>query len=258
MRRGKPWTRREFVTSSFTLAAALRLQQAAKALGFAEQAAVCKLAPEQETGPFYIAGEMVRSDIAEGKPGVPLDLRVALLDSRSCHPLSSALIEIWHCDAMGVYSGFSDNPMGPGGPGNGPPPEPPDFHRQDSDGPPPRNPTNKLTFLRGVQLTDADGTLTFRTIVPGYYMGWTNHIHFKVRIDGHLEGKTYAAGHISHTGQIFFPEEICSRLMRAAPYNGHAIQRTTQEEDFVFNGQNGAASIAKVRPLDGKDFSNGL
>jgi protocatechuate 3,4-dioxygenase beta subunit len=265
MRKSKGWTRRDFVAGALTIAAALRLRQSAHALGFNDDAPICKLAVEQETGPFYIPGEMVRSDIAEGKRGVPLDLRLMVLDSRSCQPLRDAAIEIWHCDAAGAYSGFADNPMGgPGGQPPGPPPDgaPPNFDPQNPDdhppGPPQNHPTNKLTFLRGIQLTAADGIVLFRTIVPGYYMGRTNHIHFKVRLGGHPDGNTYAAGHISHTGQVFFPEEVCVALMRNAPYADHKIHRTTQDEDFVFNGQGGSSSIAKVRSLPGKDYSQGM
>lgn len=250
MRNYEGWTRRDFVAGALTVAAALRLQQAARALGFNDDATVCKLAPEQETGPFYIPGEMVRSDIAEGKPGVLLELRVMVLDSRSCQPLRDAAIEIWHCDAAGVYSGFADNPTGgPGGP-------PPGGSRP--DGLPQSHPNDKLTFLRGIQLTPADGAAKFRTIVPGYYMGRTNHVHFKVRLGGHPAAHTYAAGHISHTGQLFFPEELCAALMRNAPYADHDIHRTTLDEDFVFKGQSGSSSIAKIRPLHGRDYSQGM
>ena len=86
-------------------------------------------------------------------------------------------------------------------------------------------PTDKLTFLRGVQITGADGAVTYETIFPGFYHGRINHIHFKVRLGGHLSGQTYAAGHTSHVGQVFFPEELSLRLMEQAPYSAHAIHR---------------------------------
>src|SRR5580704_15256380 len=100
----------------------------------------CALTPEQETGPYYIDYEQLRPDVSEGKPGVPLKLRIALVDSKSCAPLNSAAVDIWHCDASGVYSGFAAESAGgrgpgrggpggmpppsrgPGGPGGGPPP----------------------------------------------------------------------------------------------------------------------------------------
>ena len=171
--------------------------------------------PEQEVGPYYIPDELLRSDIAEGRPGVPLELRLGLLDSRSCQPLANAAVDVWHCDALGLsYSGFTEQSLrggGPGGPGGrgfggpagpggrgcgGPPPD-------GEMGPPPVNrPTDKQTFCRGIQISDRSGIVTFKTMFPGFYQGRTNHIHFKVRLDGEAAERTYKAGHTSHTGQI--------------------------------------------------------
>ena len=69
----------------------------------------CTLVSEQEEGPYYIDGAMLRSNIRENKPGVPLTLRIALLDARRCSPVAGASLDIWHCDAAGVYSGFTAN-----------------------------------------------------------------------------------------------------------------------------------------------------
>ena len=124
-------------------------------------------------------------------------------------------------------------------------------------GPPENHPTDKLTFLRGIQITGADGVVNFQTIFPGFYMGRTNHIHFKVRLGGQARARTYEAGHTSHTGQLFFPEDITLQLMQQAPYARHKIHRTTQLEDQVFEGQQGKLSIAKMKALAGADHSNG-
>ncbi len=246
-------SRRRFVTSSVVFATTLELQRAAWALGFSQQPPVCQLVAEQEEGPYFIPGEALRSNVRENKPGIPLFLRIGILDARSCKPLQRVAVNIWSCDALGLYSGFTkQNPMGPGGP-------PPDFDPQHSGnrpgppegfGPPPANhTTDKLTFLRGVQITDRNGAVNFQTIVPGFYMGRTNHIHFQVRsgIDG-ADGKL-AAGHISHTGQIFLPEDLLASLMTKVPYSEHKIHRTTPTEDAVFTDQHGDASIAKVNLL---------
>jgi protocatechuate 3,4-dioxygenase beta subunit len=248
-------TRRRFLTSTLTVATTLELQRAARAFGFASDAEVCKLMAEQEVGPYYVAGEMLRQDITEGKAGLPLSLRIAVLDVRTCKPLTGAAVDIWHCDALGLYSGFTKQSlMGPGGPGGpgGPPPGPPPggFGGPGGPGGPPQShPTDKLTFLRGIQMTDAEGAVRFRTVFPGFYMGRTNHIHFKVRLGGHAEGKGYAAGHTSHVGQVFFPEEFAAKLMEHEPYSGHKIHRTTQAEDDVFGDQHGELSIARLTPL---------
>lgn len=228
--------------------------------------------PEQEVGPYYVADELLRSNITESKPGIPLTLRLAILDARTCKPLPNAAVDIWHCDALGIYSGYTKASMGPGGPPpgsgpdggpDGPPPgPPPDFANGQHGGPmgppPQMHPTDKLTFLRGIQLTDKDGAVSFRTIFPGVYPGRTNHIHFKVHIGGHASRATYKEGHVSHIGQVFFPEETTVSLMQQGPYTQHKIHRTTQAEDGVFQGQNGAQSIAILKPVDSANPSAGF
>jgi protocatechuate 3,4-dioxygenase beta subunit len=120
------------------------------------------------------------------------------------------------------------------------------------------HPTDKLTFLRGIQLTDRQGAVAFQSIFPGFYQGRVNHVHFKVRIDGHPDAKTYAAGHTSHVGQLFFPEDVAVKLMATRPYADHPIHRTTQAEDGVFNHQHGSLMIATIVPLHGTDLTTGL
>jgi protocatechuate 3,4-dioxygenase beta subunit len=114
--------------------------------------------------------------------------------------------------------------------------------------------TDKLTFLRGIQFTDATGRVSFQTVFPGFYQGRTNHIHFKVRLGGNTgiaEGHhTYLAGHTSHVGQVFFPEDVAADLMKQPPYAGHKIHRTTTAEDGVFNGQHGDTQIAALKFLE--------
>src|SRR5271167_804358 len=100
-------TRRRFVRTALIAAIGLKLHRTALNLGFSTQSPMCKLTPEQETGPFYLADEMLRSNIRENKPGVPLSLKIIVLDVRTRKPLSGAAIDLWHCDAGGVYSGFT-------------------------------------------------------------------------------------------------------------------------------------------------------
>jgi protocatechuate 3,4-dioxygenase beta subunit len=255
------FTRRRFIGSTVSAAAALPLSRAVNAFGLTPPPAGCRLIPEQEIGPYYVPGELLRSNITEGKPGVPLALHLVIIDSRTCQPLANAAIDIWHCDALGLYSGFTkQNPMGPGGFG-GPPPggPPPDFDPQhpgnrpgphENMGAPPANhPTDQLTFLRGIQLTAEDGSVNFQTVFPGFYMGRTNHIHFKVRVGGNTDGKSYAAGHTSHVGQIFFPEEVAAELMKHEPYSLHEIHRVTATEDDIFTDQHGDLSVVNLQPV---------
>jgi protocatechuate 3,4-dioxygenase beta subunit len=259
-------SRRRFLTNTLTLATTIELQRAAFALGLLQSPGVCKLTPEQEVGPYYVPGELLRSNIVEDRQGIPLELRIAVLDARTCKTLPNAAVDIWHCDALGLYSGYTaQNPMGPGGRPPGPPPgfDPQHPHNHpgppEGFGPPPQNhPTDKLTFLRGIQITAPDGSVNFRTVFPGFYMGRTNHIHFKVRLDGKDADKTYTAGHTSHIGQVFFPEDVAIKLMAHEPYASHKIHRTTQSEDDVFTGQQGQLQLATLQPLQPGQFTAGL
>ena len=69
----------------------------------------CTLTGEQEEGPYYLDDEKLRRDITEGRPGVPLLLAMQLVDAQRCTPIQNAALDIWHCDSLGVYSGFTAN-----------------------------------------------------------------------------------------------------------------------------------------------------
>ncbi len=212
----------------------------------------CSLTPEQEEGPFYLPAEHVRSAIAEGKDGVALTVRLRLLDGASCAPIEGAAIDIWQCDAMGVYAGYSETAGMPGAPpGNGAPPPgnggpPPGMPPGDGRlGPPHAKPANALTFLRGTQITDRDGFVRFLTIFPGFYAGRVNHIHLKVHA-GHST-PAHVVTRTVHTGQLFFPEALASEISKRDPYARHRIERTTLDDDVVFTRQHGTAAIADVQ-----------
>lgn len=115
-----------------------------QALGSAGQPQ-CVLIPEAGAGPYYVDLDRVRSDVTEGREGVPLRLELTVVRvSAGCRPLKGAAVDIWHADSAGEYS------------------------------------TGGETYLRGTQVTDAAGRCAFRTIVPGWYAGLAPHIHFKV------------------------------------------------------------------------------
>jgi protocatechuate 3,4-dioxygenase beta subunit len=115
----------------------------------------CVLTPEQTEGPYYIAKEKLRRNITDGRPGTPLTLRLTVVDAKTCRPIKGAVVDIWHCDASGIYSGF--------GAGRA-----------------------SRTFMRGIQRTNAQGVATFRTVYPGWYQGRTVHIHVKVHVRGNV------------------------------------------------------------------------
>ena len=260
-----PLSRRRFLAGGVAALSSLPLSRLARAADAAAVPARCTLTPEQEVGPFFVDHAKLRRDLTEGKPGLPLELRLVLLDARSCTPLQNAAVDVWHCDAHGLYSGFTKTALGPPpddspghAPRRGPPPgvdpshrgPPPDFD-PGHGGPPAMHPSDALTFLRGVQLTGADGAVEFQTIVPGFYMGRVNHIHFKVRTEGKAGAKSYAAGHISHVGQVFFPEALVAELMSHPPYSEHTIHRTTADEDGIFQSEHGELCVATMAPRAG-------
>jgi protocatechuate 3,4-dioxygenase beta subunit len=213
----------------------------------------CTLVSEQEVGPYYIDDEKLRRNITEGKPGTPLALRVALMDAKRCTPLANAALDIWQCDALGVYSGFTANSPdggpgmrgGPGGPGGMRPPG----SRQ----------TDKTRFLRGVQMTDRRGIAEFVTLYPGWYSGRAIHIHVKVHLGGDASGETYAGGHVSHTGQLFFSEDVTEQVAKLEPYVKRInVRRTLQSEDGIFNSQRGNASLVNLTRLTNGTNADGF
>jgi protocatechuate 3,4-dioxygenase beta subunit len=115
----------------------------------------CVLTPEQTEGPYYIAGEKLRRNITEGRPGTRLDLHLSVVDASTCRPLRSAAVDIWHADAGGTYSGFGAG-------------------------------ASSRTFMRGIQKTDRNGLAVFRTVYPGWYRGRAVHIHVKVHVGGNV------------------------------------------------------------------------
>lgn len=152
----------------------------------------CFLTPQSESGPYYLDPKLVRAEIAEDRPGVPLRLRLRVIEAGTCAPVPGARVDIWHCDARGIYSGY---------PGQS------DTHKLDQ--------SNK-TYLRGTQMADAAGWAGFGTIYPGWYAGRATHIHFRVFVD-----ETTVL-----TGQTFFPEALNEFIYTNVPdYTGRPKQR---------------------------------
>jgi protocatechuate 3,4-dioxygenase beta subunit len=187
----------------------------------------CVLTAEQTAGPYYLDLNTVRKDITEGKGGAPLKLHVTVVDAKSCAPIGGAAVEIWHCDASGYYSGFTDRR-----PGGTPPPE-------DGVG-------NERTFLRGTQVTAADGIVEFQTIVPGWYAPRAVHIHTKVHVGGRATDRRYEGGHVAHTGQLYFPDGIVEAVRAQRPYAEHSGRFTPLGDDAVYGGGGAEAGLLAV------------
>jgi protocatechuate 3,4-dioxygenase beta subunit len=116
--------------------------------------------------------------------------------------------------------------------------------------PPGARQTDATRYLRGVQLTDKNGIAEFSSIYPGWYSGRTIHIHVKVHLGGSAGERTYAGGHVSHTGQLFLPEDITQDVAKLEPYAKRLnVHRTLQTEDGVFTGQHGSDSMVNLTRL---------
>lgn len=179
----------------------------------------CVMTPQATEGPFYFDTNQIRQNIVEDRVGAPLrmSVRVMTVDD-GCAPLKDAFVVIWHTDAVGVYSGY------PGQLGG-----------QDTSG---------QTFLRGTQVTDADGLALFDTIYPGWYPGRTVHIHLKV----HYKNKTYA------TSQFYFPDAFTDHVYSRSPYSDRPNRTTRNANDSVLRGDPAESNLLASVAEDGDGY----
>lgn len=240
-----PPSRRDVLRGGMAALALGALQVRLPAPAGAQEAAsptadLCLLTPEMTAGPFYLDTALLREDITEGTPGLPLRLQVLVADSAVCTPLANAAVDIWHCDARGFYSGVNARP----GSGAGEAPA-----------------VDSGTFLRGIQLTNDDGVAEFTTIYPGWYTGRTVHIHLMVHVDGQaIDKDTYDGGHVAHTGQLFFDDAISDDVYRTnEAYAGRDdSQRTRNDQDNILgNHLDEPGFLVSLSPLDEHDPSQG-
>jgi protocatechuate 3,4-dioxygenase beta subunit len=170
----------------------------------------CVVKPEQTEGPYYVDVGLDRSDIREEREGVPLELtfnvsRVDEGDVSACGPLAGALVDVWHCDALGVYSGVEDNAAG-------------DFD------------TRGETFLRGYQVTDDNGVARFTMIYPGWYQGRAVHIHFTIRDSAESE-----QGY-EFTSQLYFDDALTDQVFAEEPYAEKGERDQRNSTDGIYQG----------------------
>ncbi len=170
----------------------------------------CVVRPQQTEGPYFVDEKLNRSDIrtdpSDGsvKQGVPLRLvfHVSQIDGSSCLPLTGATVDLWHCDALGVYSDVTD----------------PSFS------------TVGKKFLRRNQVTDANGTVEFVTIYPGWYPGRTVHIHFKIRTNSASQ-RGY-----EFTSQLYFDDSLTDQIHAQPPYAAKGQRTLKNDQDGIFRG----------------------
>jgi protocatechuate 3,4-dioxygenase beta subunit len=193
-------------------------------------------------GPYYLDGALVRKDITEGKSGVPLTLRLTVVDATDgCTPVPGAAVEIWHCDAWGYYSGYTT-----ANPGGSAPAESEDGSTADD-----------RTYLRGYQIANSNGVVKFETIFPGWYTPRTCHIHVKVHTGGEKEDGIYEGGKVNYTGQFFFDDTVAEEIFTLEPYSRHSGSYTTLDNDMVYDGGGASSGLLTLEAVHKKDPSKG-
>ena len=166
----------------------------------------CTATPGETSGPYPydLSGDsaIYRTDITEGKTGIPLTLTLTVVNSNeSCAALTNARVDIWHCDKDGYYSEYD---------------EPGYLGTEDNTG---------KTFLRGIQLTDSNGQVTFTTIYPGWYTGRVTHIHLEI----------YVSSVLKLTTQLCFPDSLNTTVYGTSGYSAHGQNSITDSSDQVFS-----------------------
>jgi protocatechuate 3,4-dioxygenase beta subunit len=170
----------------------------------------CVLTPEMTEGPYYLDSPE-RRDVTEGRPGTPLRLQLTVAEATRCMPIPGAVVEIWHSDAQGAYSGFGEA-------------------------------ASNRTFLRGAQVANANGVATFDTIYPGWYPGRATHIHMKAH-------QSKGASQV-HTGQMFFDEAVNDAVYGGGAY-ARTGRRTLNAQDGIFRGGGAQSMVTLTPSGDG-------
>jgi protocatechuate 3,4-dioxygenase beta subunit len=187
----------------------------------------CVVRPALTEGPYFVDEKLNRSDIRSDptttavKPGTLLALTflTSKVSGSACTALANATVDVWHCDALGVYSDASDPNFGS---------------------------TKGTKFLRGYQITDANGSAKFTTIWPGWYQGRAVHIHFKIRT-------TAANGQVAEfTSQLFFPDAMNDAVFANAPYTQKGVAGILRNNgDDIFKQSGGKLTLSPAKTADG-------
>lgn len=168
------------------------------------------LSPTQSLteGPYYVAGNFVRTDITEGQTGLVQNLTFTVVNTKGT-PLKGVRVDVWHANALGQYSGVTDPREGCATCGD-------------------------KTFLRGTQTTNAAGKVTFKTIFAGWYPGRTVHYHVKV-----WKGATQVL-----TTQYFVTAADSAKVFTSiGPYKTKGLQNTSNAQDQIASSL-GTAGLA--------------
>jgi protocatechuate 3,4-dioxygenase beta subunit len=186
----------------------------------------CVLSPAMTEGPFFVDERLDRSDLTAGTTragvvqGLPLILNidVARVQASGCAPAASVQVDVWHADATGEYSDIAGGGV--------------------------RSGAREQAYLRGYQLSDVNGRVTFRTIYPGQYSGRTIHVHVKARLFNATGNTTY-----EFTSQLFFDDSVNETVMATPPYNARGTRIVRNSQDGIYG--NHASALVSLTPAAG-------
>ncbi|MFT4114808.1 Ig-like domain repeat protein [Silvibacterium sp.] len=194
-------------------------------------ATTCSETLEGEEGPYFVddsASGYNRSNIltnldgTSSQSGVGLTLTLYVFDTEnSCAAMENVQVDIWHCNASGIYSAESSES------------------------------TTDESWLRGYQITDSTGKVSFTTIIPGWYSGRTTHIHFRLRstYDDSSSGAT-------NTMQVFFDEDLIDTLATSvSPYDAEGTNSTTNATDRVYSEQEDGTTLLTLSGSDSAGYT---
>jgi protocatechuate 3,4-dioxygenase beta subunit len=185
----------------------------------------CVVRPASTAGPFYVDEKLERSDIRSDptdgtvKQGALLALtfNVSSIAKGACTPLAGVIVDVWHCDAEGMYSDANNGKVD----------------------------TTGKKFLRGHQITDKNGAASFTSIYPGWYPTRTPHIHYKIR------SPALAQSPYEFTGQMYFEEGTSDRVYAKAPYAARGKRTVSNITDWIYKRDGGRQSMLTVTPAKG-------
>ncbi|KAI5920402.1 aromatic compound dioxygenase [Camillea tinctor] len=162
----------------------------------------CALSPDVTEGPFYVEGELMRRNIVDGQSGIPLHLKIRVKDFATCNDVQDVLVEVWHANALGTYSGTGSE--------------------------------HGKTYLRGLQRTDNMGVVSFDTLFPGHYYMRAPHVHIAVHIAGTAEGSDGSVRNnvVSLSAQVFFDQDLILAVEKEDPYRQN-------KQEFMWNADDG-------------------
>lgn len=172
----------------------------------------------QTLGPCHTSDVPIRSDVTEGVTGLPTRISLRLVEASTCKPVEGADVEIWHADARGVYSGEAAAMC----------------NAEDAE-------ARATSFLRGRQISDANGVVSFLTVYPGWYPSRAVHIHLRVLLgDRELL-----------VSQLLFDDALSDLVYQGHPdYAARPLRATMNGGDTVFSSSDAARFIFDFEKLE--------